>query len=101
MNSNATNRPAISVPLNILLRRRREELKLLQSQVAEVLHVTAECIGRWEDGSRRMELSKVPRLAQALQLDTKVLCAKALAEFHPLFYAALFGNGNIAASDSR
>lgn len=101
MNSNSTNPCAISLPLHVLLRRRREELSLLQSQVAEMLHVTAECVCRWEDGGRRMELSKVPRLAEALQLDTKALCAKALAEFHPLFYAALFGNGNIAASNSR
>ena len=38
-----------------------------------------------------MELSKLPRIAAALQLDSKKLCAKALAEFHPLVYAALFG----------
>jgi predicted transcriptional regulator len=97
MNANSTT----TVPLHILLRRRREELNLIQAQVAETLHVTPECIGRWEDGTRRMELSKLPRIAQALQLDAKVLCAKALAEFHPLFHDALFGNGAAAATDSR
>jgi hypothetical protein len=39
-----------------------------------------------------MELSKLPRLAATLQIDAKELCAKALAEFHPSFYAVLFGN---------
>jgi hypothetical protein len=38
-----------------------------------------------------MELSKLPRIAAALQIDAKQLCAKALLEFHPLVYAALFG----------
>jgi hypothetical protein len=56
---------------------------------------------KWEDGSRRMELSKLPRIAKALQLDAKALCAKALAEFYPLFHEALLGNGAMAATDSR
>jgi transcriptional regulator with XRE-family HTH domain len=90
MNQNSTAN-TIEVPLHILLRRRREELSLLQVQVAEVLHVSPECITQWECGRRRMELSKLPRIAEVLQLDAKKLCAKALAEFHPLVYAALFG----------
>jgi DNA-binding XRE family transcriptional regulator len=89
MNENPT---AITteVPLHILLRRRREELSLFQAQVAEALHVSPECVTLWEGGRRRMELSKLPRIAATLQLDPKELCAKALAEFHPLLYAALF-----------
>jgi transcriptional regulator with XRE-family HTH domain len=91
MNSNG---PIISaVPLHIFLRRRRTELKLLQAQIAEALGVTPECVTLWEGGRRRMELSKLPRLAAVLQIDAKDLCAKALAEFHPLFYNTLFGNG--------
>ena len=88
------NRNAITaeVPLHILLRRRRQELSLLQAEIAEALHVTPECIGQWECGRRRMELSKIPRIAAALQIDAKELCAKALSEFHPLVYAALFGD---------
>jgi transcriptional regulator with XRE-family HTH domain len=89
MNQNST---ATEVPLHILLRRRREELSLLQAQIAEALHVTPECIGQWESGRRRMELGKIPRLAKALHLDAKELCTKALAEFHPLVHAALFGH---------
>jgi len=88
-NSTAT---ITEVPLHILLRRRREELSLYQTQVAEALHVTPECIGQWECGRRRMELSKLPRIAEALQLNAKDLCAKALLEFHPLVHDALFGH---------
>jgi len=91
MNSNSTTTTATSVPLHVMLRRRREELSLFQTQIAEALHVTPECVGQWESGHRRMELSKLPRIAQALQMDAKELCVKALAEFHPLVYATLFG----------
>jgi DNA-binding XRE family transcriptional regulator len=51
-----------SVPLRILLRRRRQELGLLQAQVAEKLRVSPESVVQWEGGHRRMELGKVPRL---------------------------------------
>ncbi len=91
MNQNPTPTTP-QVPLHILLRRRREELSLVQAQVAEALHVSSECVALWEGGRRRMELSKLPRIAAALQLDAKALCAQALAEFHPLVYAALFGH---------
>jgi transcriptional regulator with XRE-family HTH domain len=90
MNLNSTT-PA-GEPLHILIRRRRKELSLPQAEIAEALHVTPECIVRWECGQRRMELSKLPRLAAALQIDAKELCAKALAEFDPAVYAALFGS---------
>jgi transcriptional regulator with XRE-family HTH domain len=90
MNQNSTT-TTTQVPLHILRRRRREELSLLQAQIAEALHVSPECVGLWECGRRRMELGKLPRIAEALQLDAKQLCTKALAEFHPLLYAALFG----------
>ena len=90
MNSNpTTSKPVL---LHIRLRRRREELCLLQWQIAEMLGVTPECVGLWESGQRRMELSKLPRLAKALKLDGRQLCAQGLLEFHPAVYAALFGN---------
>ena len=92
--------PTITViPLNILLRRRRQELKLMQADVAEALHVTPECITLWEAGRRRMELSKIPRIAVVLQIDPQHLCAKALAEFHPSFFACLFGDCVIAQAN--
>ena len=95
--------PTIAVsepPLHILLRRRRQELSLLQADVAEALHVSPECITMWESGRRRMELSKLPRLAAALQIDAKALCAKALAEFHPLFFRTLFASDAVAQTNT-
>ncbi len=79
-------------PINITLRRRREELGLKQEHLAEHLHVTPQTVGQWERGLRRMELGKIPRIAALLELDAKELCARALAEFYPSVYAALFNN---------
>ena len=92
MNENPTN-TVIEPPLHILLRRRREESSLLQADIAAALHVSPECVTMWEAGRRRMELCKLPRIAAALQIDAKQLCAKALAEFHPAFYHTLFSSG--------
>jgi len=78
-------------PLHIQLRRRRQELHMIQADVAERLDVTPEAVTLWEGGHRRMELSKIPRLARALQIDPKELCAKALQEYHPAFFQTLFG----------
>jgi transcriptional regulator with XRE-family HTH domain len=91
MNQNST--VTATEPLHVLLRRRRHELKLRQAQVAEELRVSPECVTLWESGRRRMDLSKLPRLAVVLKIDPKLLCAKALAEFHPIVYHALFANG--------
>ena len=85
--------PSTEVPLRILLRRRRQELRLSQADLAEALDVSPECITLWEAGRRRMELSKLPHIAAVLQLDARRLCALALAQFHPLVYASLFGEG--------
>ena len=89
---NPTPTTVRTIPLHVWLRRRRTELNLLQADVAEALGVSPECVTLWEAGRRRMELSKVPRIAKILRLDAKVLCARALAEFHPLFYQTLFAD---------
>jgi transcriptional regulator with XRE-family HTH domain len=75
-----------------ILRRRRQELRLLQSDLAQALNVTPEAVGAWETGRRRMELGKVPRIAAILNLEPRGLCKLALHEFHARFYAGLFGN---------
>jgi transcriptional regulator with XRE-family HTH domain len=84
--------------LHIMLRRRREALLLTQAAIAELLEVTPECVCCWESGRRRMELNKIPRIADALHLDPRELCLKALAEFHPRFNAALFGTDRAPAA---
>ena len=78
-------------PMHTMLRRRRQELKLLQADVAEALALTPEAVTLWESGRRRMELSKIQRVARALQLNPKDLCFRALQEYHPAFYATIFG----------
>ena len=80
-----------AAPLRFLIRWRRQELELTQANLAEALHVSPECIGLWEAGRRRMDLSRVPYIAAALQLDARELCARALAEFHPVVYQTLCG----------
>lgn len=85
------------LPLNLLLRRRREELGLRQIDIGEALNVSGECVGQWETGRRRMELGKLPRLAAVLKMDARNLCIRALAEFHPALYEALVGSCDLAA----
>ena len=96
MNEPSTT-PNREVPLHVLLRERRIELGLRQAEIAESLNVTAEAVTLWERGRRRMELGKFPRIAATLELDAKELCARALAEYHPGFFATLFGNAGAAA----
>jgi transcriptional regulator with XRE-family HTH domain len=91
MNESYPSVTTVDPPLHILLRRRRQELHMIQAEVAERLDVTPEAVTLWEGGHRRMELSKIPRVARALQLDPKELCAKALEEYHPAFFRTLFG----------
>jgi transcriptional regulator with XRE-family HTH domain len=80
------------VPFAELIRRRRTALRIRQQEVAEQLGVTPEAIGNWENGKRRIELDKVPRLAAILRLDEQDVCRLALSEHHPRFYAILFAN---------
>jgi transcriptional regulator with XRE-family HTH domain len=91
MSNNHPCRTSCEPPLHTQLRRRRQELSLRQADVAEALNVSAEAVTLWESGRRRMELSRIPRLAEALRLDARELCIQALAEFHPAFFRTLFG----------
>jgi transcriptional regulator with XRE-family HTH domain len=80
-----------SVSLYQLIRQRRIALRLKQAMVAAELRVEPETIGHWENGRRRMELDKLPRVAAILQLNKRDLCRLALFEWHPRLYSALFG----------
>jgi len=91
MNESYPCRTTGDPPLHTRLRRRRQELSLRQADIAEALHVGAGAVTLWEGGHRRMELSKLPRLAEALQIDARELCMQALAEFYPSLFNTLFG----------
>jgi transcriptional regulator with XRE-family HTH domain len=82
--------PTPEVPLHVALRRRRQQLRLRQADVARVCNVTPEYVTHWEAGRRQMELSKVPRLAAVLQLHPQQLCERVLREYEPLFHRFLF-----------
>jgi transcriptional regulator with XRE-family HTH domain len=85
------NNHRTTLPLHQILRRRRQELRLKQAHIAEALEVTAGAVGLWECGGRRMEMDKLPRIAEILRLDKRDLCLAALKQFHPVMYAAVFG----------
>ena len=80
-----------SVSLCQLIRQRRTALRLTQAQVAAEVNVEPESVCLWENGRRRIELDRIPRLAAALQLDEADLCWMALSEWHPRLYAAVCG----------
>lgn len=80
------------MPLHKILRRRRQELRLNQAHIAEAMHITPVAVGLWEGGHRRMELDKLPRIAEILQLEKRDLCLAALHQFHPRLYTELFGH---------
>lgn len=82
-----------SVSFAELLRQRRMQLRLRQTEIAAELRVEPESVGNWENGRRRMELDKIPRLASILQLNAQDLCRRALSEWHPRFHDTLFGTG--------
>jgi len=85
-------------PFAEIIRRRRLELGLLQVDVARRLGVrSSEFIGMLEKGGsvpggRNLELNKVPRMADALQLSRKDLTRLALFETAPMAAMTLFGD---------
>ena len=73
-----------------LIRHRRQELNLTQAEVADKLGVTADCITLVELGYRRLDLNRIPALADALKLNRRQLCRQALQERAPDLYRQLF-----------
>jgi len=71
------------------LTRRRERLGKTQAQVAESCAVTPEAICQFESGRRKPRLALLPDLAQALQVDRRLLARFALDSRAPEFYAML------------
>ena len=74
-----------------LIRQRREQLGLSQTEVARRVGIgSPEFIGMVEVGKRPIPLDRVPRLAAVLELSGPDLCKLALSERHPVLYHALF-----------
>lgn len=80
-------------PLNKVIHDRRTELGLSQAEVARQLGIgSPEFIWMVEAGKRVMELNKIPRLADILQLDRRDLINLALFEKAPILAMSLFGS---------
>lgn len=71
------------------IRKRRQQLNKTQAEVARACGLSEESITLVEGGHRRLGLERVPRLAEALQVDAAQLCHMALAARAPQFAAAL------------
>lgn len=75
-----------------VLRKRREDLGMTQQSVAKAIGVnSAGFVGMIEAGSRRLDLNRIPRLADVLQLSRKDLIRAALYEEAPTVSQILFG----------
>ncbi len=74
------------------IRKRREQLGKTQLQVGEACGVTGDCITLVEAGRRRLDLERIPLLADVLELDRATLCRQALRDRSPHFYTELFGD---------
>ncbi|MFY9645060.1 MAG: helix-turn-helix transcriptional regulator [Terriglobales bacterium] len=71
------------------LRRRRQVLEKTQADIAQACGLTVMSITLVEAGRRRLALERVPRLAEALQVDPSELCLLALRCRYPELTAAL------------
>ena len=92
INRNATY--ASSLTVGEVIRERRTELRMSQSDVAKLIKTKApEYIGMIENGTRSLELNKIPSLARALKLNEQDLTKLALYNAHPEAYKALHRAG--------
>ncbi len=77
-------------PFSQFIRQRRLELGKTQKQVAGVLGTTADFVTLAEAGERRIDLDRIPLLADALEVDRGELCLWALSERAPVLFGELF-----------
>jgi transcriptional regulator with XRE-family HTH domain len=78
--------------LRTFMRRRREELGLTQVDVARAVGVSSgDFISLVEKGIRKLDLDRMPRLAEVLQSDPVEVSRVALQEQYPLLATVLVG----------
>ncbi len=80
----------VAGPFSHFIRQRRLELGKTQKQIAEVLGTTADFVTLAEAGERRIDLDRIPLLADALEIDRTDLCVWALSERAPVLFGELF-----------
>ena len=72
------------------IRTRRRELSLTQADVARSCGLAScDFIGLVESDRRRLQLERIPRLAEVLEVEPRFLCQLALCSWSPRFAAAL------------
>jgi transcriptional regulator with XRE-family HTH domain len=79
------------------LRRRRLQLGRTQKEVAQIIGVTPDYISLLESGERRLDLDRIPRLADALDAERGDVCAWALLDRCPQLFAEIFSVESVAA----
>lgn len=80
-----------SLSMREFVRQRREELNLTQVDIARAVGVTSgDFISLVEKGIRRLDLDRIPRLAEVLNTDPITLAKMAIEEQHPLLANTLF-----------
>lgn len=78
------------------IRRRRNELNLTQTDVAQAVGVQSpDFISLIEQGLRNLSLDRIPMLAQVLQVEAVELCKMALEQQFPLLADCLFSEQSI------
>ena len=77
-------------PFSHYIRQRRLALDKTQKQVGQVIGTTADFITLAEAGERRIDLNRIPLLADALEVERFDLCLWALSERAPDLYYELF-----------
>jgi transcriptional regulator with XRE-family HTH domain len=79
--------------LSDFIKARRLELNLTQSQLVERMGLRSpEFIHMLENNLRKMDLNRIPLLADALQVDRGDLTRIAMREYYPLAHLAIFGS---------
>lgn len=79
-----------NLPLKDLIRKRRQELGITQNDIAKAVGVTSpDFICLVEKGVRRLDLDRIPTLAELLRVDPAELCALALGEQFPMLAQTL------------
>ena len=81
-----------SILLRDIVRERREELGLTQTDLARAMGIVSpEFVCMIESGRRHFALNNIPKLASVLWLEAEALCRCALYEAAPTFYRSTFG----------
>lgn len=67
----------------------RSSKNLTQKELADKLHINPACIVQWENGYRNPKMSSVMKIAEALDVDYKILLGKK-EEYHSIFVWGIF-----------